>query len=480
VNVGGKLRFTTSVDQVTSGPAAIDVYGTITFIHKTQGETIIINWTGNPVTTFRNGSMLDTWRTNVRWYDPVYIAGNVTIDGATGGRWDLYSPLSGASNDAHVVEIKIGGGGYAELHAENAGFAGTFLITSGAGLRVSHADALNGVKMIDVNNGTFGPFVMPDPGDPYPEIVVRSNGTYGLRYGYGETPLGPGGANPEHTVDITLAGGRIVSANSGVSLYSGTLTVISNSKVQVEGTSGDIRIGGAIVGDKKLTFDCGNSRMIYVRNTNNVNTWSGELFAYNQPGKTGWVIVETAGAQGSGTISISGTSSPGQLRFKDMAGPTHWVIANDVAGAGVLRVEDGSGNYTLTTSGALSPGTSASACGILTIDGDLCLTNGASVNVKILGTNNVVGTDYDRLKVDHDLTGLANAVLNVQIATNLTVAQLSGQSFVVVTNASALSGGFSSVRWSAGWAGSVSYDNNCVTLSDLRPAGPAGTMIMVE
>ena len=81
-----------------------------------------------------------------------------------------------------------------------------------------------------------------------------------------------------------------------------------------------------------------------------------------------------------------------------------------------IKVEDGAGTSTLTVLGVVNPGTNTLAGGtnvavisVLRVDGDMAFGAGSTLRIDISGTNGVAGVDFDRLVVDHDLTGLANA-----------------------------------------------------------------------
>ena len=80
---------------------------------------------------------------------------------------------------------------------------------------------------------------------------------------------------------------------------------------------------------------------------------------------------------------------------------------------------------------------------------------GSRLRIHIADTNGVAGVDFDRLVVDHNLTGLSNAVLEVAVSSSLTPEMLNGLSFVVVSNATALASTFGSVE---SWPGKVVYN----------------------
>jgi hypothetical protein len=84
--------------------------------------------------------------------------------------------------------------------------------------------------------------------------------------------------------------------------------------------------------------------------------------------------------------------------------------------------------------------------------------------------------------VDHDLTGLSNTVLEINGSTNLVKTTLEGRDLVVVTNASALTGAFTTVQWNAPWRGKIKYNDpaGTVKLYDVTSAPASGTVLMVQ
>jgi hypothetical protein len=118
---------------------------------------------------------------------------------------------------------------------------------------------------------------------------------------------------------------------------------------------------------------------------------------------------------------------------------------------------------------------------MLRVDGDMAFGAGSRLRIDITGTNGVAGVDYDRLVVDHTLSGLSNAVLEIGGSTNLVKTTLDGE-LVVVTNAASLAdASFLTVQWNAPWRGKVLYNDppGTVKLIGVTSAPSPGSVLMV-
>jgi hypothetical protein len=174
---------------------------------------------------------------------------------------------------------------------------------------------------------------------------------------------------------------------------------------------------------------------------------------------------------GTGPVLLA-SQSGGKLTLDRPSGNFDWTLANNLSGgctngstAVAIQVEDGVGTNTLTVLGTVDPGTNTltgatNIMGILRVDGDMAFGAGSRLRIHIADTNGVAGVDFDRLLVDHDLTGLSNAVLEVNVNANLAETSLLGQELVVVSNATALVGTFGSVQWNAPWSGRAVYNDS--------------------
>jgi hypothetical protein len=220
-------------------------------------------------------------------------------------------------------------------------------------------------------------------------------------------------------------------------------------------------------------------KYIYLRNPS--NTFSGGLDIE----ANGLVSIATNDAYGSGPITLLATNSYLHL---NQTPDTDWTVTNNLAGNGTITVEAGDGVKKLTCTGTVDPGTHsvtgvANGAGILRVDGNVALGAGSRVRIDITGTNGVAGVDYDRLVVDHTLSGLSNAVLEIGGSTNLVKVTLAGQELVVVTNAASLAdASFFTVQWNAPWRGKVRYNDppGTVKLIEVTSASSPGTVLMVQ
>ena len=188
---------------------------------------------------------------------------------------------------------------------------------------------------------------------------------------------------------------------------------------------------------------------------------------------------------GVGPVTVvSNISQTETYLYLNQTTPDNWILANDLAGNGRVRVEDGS--YTLTLLGTtISPGTNTGMAARFAITGALAFTNNgpqyAALCVDITDSNNVAGADYDQLVVSGNVTALDHADLRVSIATNLTPAVIGTQTFTIVTCANDTGSGlgFHSVKWPDGWRGAVAYGAGFVNLQNMRKTA-AGTIIMIR
>ena len=114
----------------------------------------------------------------------------------------------------------------------------------------------------------------------------------------------------------------------------------------------------------------------------------------------------------------------------------------------------------------------------------------AQLRVKIAGTNQVAGTDYDRLVGGKSVSDLNNAELNIGIGTSLESDDFTGQEFTILICTNDLSGqAFSAVAWDewgttgGKWGGDIEYGfdgtNGYVKLKNLFTFLPA-TVILVQ
>jgi hypothetical protein len=264
--------------------------------------------------------------------------------------------------------------------------------------------------------------------------------------------------------DFDLYGGQLSFSSTYASTYAGgTVTLYSNA---VFYGNRDYRwaatstYNGEIRGSNTLSFnatageDC-TGHAFYLGG-NNTNFSGGVILLRNR------LYVTHPNALGTGPVMLRPADADGKLCL-DATPNADWALSNTLAGTSSIVVEDGAGTNTLTVLGTVAPGTNSvsgvvNGAGMLRVDGDMAFGAGSRLRIHIADTNGVAGVDFDRLLVDHDLTGLGNAVLEVNVNTNLAQTSLQGQELVVVSNATALVGTFGSVQWNAPWIGTVLYN----------------------
>ena len=300
--------------------------------------------------------------------------------------------------------------------------------------------------------------------------VVQHNFAFGTN-GAGTVKVSSG-ATLQHfwslatfTRDITLDGGTYWFIDNVI--HSGIMTVTADSSIKV-GTGSGGSLLGLIQGSGKLTKIDGTGKTVTI--TNAANSFSGGLQV-----NAGTISVSNPGAEGRGPITVISNATLTLNKAQD------WTLTNNLAGQGTIQVEDGTGSKKLTAQGTVGPGTntatvSTNSTGILTVSGALAFgkvgSQFAQLNIEVAGSNNVAGTDYDRLAVTKSCTALSNANLNVNIPASLSPSVLGTQTFDIVTctnNMAVLV--FNSVSWSNNWSGTVTYGNGYVRLSDLHIAG---------
>jgi hypothetical protein len=214
---------------------------------------------------------------------------------------------------------------------------------------------------------------------------------------------------------------------------------------------------------------------LYLRNPGNAFSGGLDIEA------AGYVSIATNNAYGAGSITLLGTNSNLTL---DQTPDTDWTFANTLAGRGTVTIEAGNGVKKLTCTGTVDPGTNGTAIttnttGILRVDGGMAFGAGSRLKIHIAGGGGVAGVDFDRLVVDHTLSGLSNAVLEVNVSPTLGNRALDGQELVIVSNAAPVASTFASVQWSEPWNGKVRYDEPSGTVKLVQVGTVRGSVLMV-
>jgi len=457
-------------------------------------------------------------RTNASLYCGSAVGGSTTFTNHTivlnGGRWVLNSGFKGIITSSDTVALESDSEMRAGINSDDQQWILSGLIRDGFGggkgkltLNTTGLDVGNaGRGLLDITgtNNTYsgGTVLFSDTLVDRGPVRVFATGGLGLSnvlvsaYGYlniGATNTTADGRTitVENNGLVVLGiGGGGVTFNSrghqfllqdGALLRSGlsispanvvnshdTFSLEGTAQVQ-NGTVGSFHIHGPVTdgggaGKMLVLAPTGAASLLYLRNPG--NTFSGGLDIQ----AAGYVSIATNDAYGTGPITLLATNS---YLLLDQATNTDWTVTNNIAGNGTITVEAGDGVKKLTCTGTVDPGTNGVAVttnstGVLRVDGDLAFGVGSRLRIHIAGTNGVAGVDFDRLQVDHDLTGLGNAVLEVNVNTNLATDALDGQELVVVSNATSLAGAFASVQWGGRWIGQVTYNE------------PAGTVKLVN
>lgn len=310
-------------------------------------------------------------------------------------------------------------------------------------------------------------------------ITVNSNGT--LRIG---TP----GTFNSYGLSIRLLDGSYFqsggsAANNNLNCYD-SISVEGSVYVKKATETGNMTLYGAISNGAsagKIVIQApGTTGGRYVYLANPGNSFSGGIDIQ----AAGYLGIVTNDAYGTGPITLLATNS---YLLLDKATNTDWTVTNNLAGKGMITVEAGDGVKKLTCTGTVAPGTNGVAVttnstGILRVDGGMAFGAGSRLKIGVAGTNGVAGVDYDRLVVDHTLSGLSNAVLEIGGSTNLMKVTLTDQELVVVSNATTLAGEFAAVEWTSPWRGKVKYNDppGTVKLVEVTSASSHGSLLVVQ
>ena len=502
----------------TGGPPGLDDTGILT------GLTCIAN--GN----LTGGPTIEV-RTNASLY-----CGNgagATFGGHTivlnGGRWVLNSGTKGIITSSDTVALESDSEMRAGINSDDQQWTLSGLIRDGLGggkgkLTLNTTGLVVGNEgrgLVDITgiNNTYsgGTMIFSDTNVNRGPVRVFAPGGLGLSnvlvstYGYlniGATNTTAAGTTI--TVEdkgVVLLGigeggitfncqGHNFLLKDGSSLRSGLALTVNNvvnsyDSFGLEGTvqfkndtGGSFYLYGPVtngVSAGKMVVQASKVAGYYLRLCNPSNTFSGGLDI--QAG--GYASIATNDAYGRGSITLLDTNS---YLYLNQTTDADWNVTNNLAGKGTITVEAGDGVKKLTCTGTVDPGTHsvsgvANGAGILRVDGNVVLGAGSRVRIDITGTNGVAGLDYDRLVVDHTLSGLSNAVLEIGGSTNLVKTTLTGQELVVVTNAASLADvSFFTVQWNAPWRGKVLYNDppGTVKLIEVTSASSPGTLLRVQ
>ncbi len=395
--------------------------------------------------------------------DAWWILSGLIRDGFGGGKGKL-------SINTSNLYVRTGGRGWVDLAATNNSYSGGTVIYGNFDATTANYSAFsNGmvralapgalgqgdVQVLAGGNLNIGTNNTTAAGKT---ITVGAGGGVLLGIGTGGVTFNSQGHNFLFKEGSMLRSGLYNSVNNRVNSYDAyALEGAAQFKNNTEGyfhiygliTDGT-RAGKMVVEAPKLPA----YPYIYLYNSN--NTFSGGLDIR----AGGYVSIATNGAQGVGPITPLTATSYVEL---DQTPNADWTVTNTLAGKGTIKVEAGNGANRLTCGGTVNPGiggatVTTNTTGILRVDGGMAFGAGSRLKIDIAGTNGVAGADFDRLLVDHTLTGISNAVLEVDVSTNLGPSALIGQELIVVSNAAALASSFARVEWSGAWGGVVKID----------------------
>ena len=420
------------------------------------------------------------------WTGPITITTNGLISAP--GRWGspkLSGKVSGPGGITLTTPDVLGSGGLT-LNNPSNDFAGNVVVTQGW-LTLACDHALPTGKVVDVySDGRLHCDVSQTYASEPPPIVNLYGG--GLVMGTEGYP----NLTKALAYNVSAAGGTF---NSGGASWAsgrrvtGPITIASGGTLNIGGNrGGGWTLDGPVSGAGVLRFyvfdsygnGFGGSEITGTSNTHS----GGTIVATFGAAATHTTIARGEGSLGTGPVTVETNT----VMALDKTVNADWTLTNTLAGAGTFKVEDGAGTNTLMVLGTVDPGMNSvsgvtNMAGVLRVDGDLAFGAGSRLKIDITGTNGVAGVDYDRLVVDHDLTGLGNAVLEIGGSTNLVKVTLTGQELVVVSNAASVAvDQFLDVQWNDPWRGKVQYNDppGTVKLIDVTSAPPSGLVLIVR
>jgi hypothetical protein len=187
----------------------------------------------------------------------------------------------------------------------------------------------------------------------------------------------------------------------------------------------------------------------------------------------GNVTIDTLARGGTAQVQLIGAGEQTMTHVSGGVPPAgKWTI-DKPSGTAMLASDfplNGSGQDLDWTSGGLDVSSHT-----LTVNDDV--TIGADATT--LGVTVADATTAGRLTAGGTVSGLANAALAVTIAAD--DAEVTGQTYTILSNDTALGAEFGSVAWSDSWQGVVDYTDNAgknIRLMDIRT--PKGTMFILR
>jgi hypothetical protein len=469
----------------STAPASITVSTGGTVSH---GDGVVV---ASPVTL--NGG---TWAQGVlnpgsamRLTGAVTVTANSLFTGGRGnvGVW-LDGPVSGTGRltfrgvDYYLNPPQPPDGADFYLTAPSNTHSGGMVVESNYVDLVAVANQSLGTGDITVNADAYLSFRQTQDytGAPRTPVVTLATTTSVVRFNVGDNTTVPFGLVVQNGGKLTTEAWRLGEVWSGAVTLNANLTLAA---VRAGGGATSMILSGLVSGPGGILVnadDVYNGDQGVVELRHGTNTYAGGTTV-----RYGRLKVTADGALGTGPVMVYNTLiqsgyAPRTSLLLDATPDMNWTLTNALAGEGTIWVEGGSGAYTLTALGTVAPGTNTVCAGSLTVDGNMALGAGSRLQIDISGTNGVAGVDFDRLRVDHTLSGLSNAVLEVNVSSNLAKNVLAGQEFIVVSNATALAGTFAAVQWNTPWSGKVTYNEPSGTVKLVQLGLPSGTLLIVR
>ncbi|ASV83763.1 outer membrane autotransporter barrel domain protein [Ochrobactrum quorumnocens] len=413
-------------DQVTGAKNTVDNYGTIqklgggsvigtnggagiNFINRTGGQVVgdLSFAGGNDTLTFEPDSVVTGNINGGGGINDLILQGILGSSDTLAGALRNFTTLTKNGDGLWTVSGSLSGfttvtvnDGTLALTGDNVNYTGTVIVRPD-GVLEARAQSLP-VKTIAVNN------VNNVQNDGLVRFTQPDNGTYtGQIVGSGaveKTGAGVLTLAPATTAGNTYSGGTTINE--------GTVAVSADNAFG--NANGGLNFnGGALRFD--TSFDLANSRAIVL------NAGGG---TFDTNGNTTNIAQAISGSgaltkAGAGVLNLEGANAYGGATT--VTGGALYVNGDQTAATGATSVNSGAkiggvgtigGNVAIQDGGTLAPGRAGDAPGALTINGDLALSGGSSLEYSF-GQANVVGgplNDLTTVQGDLTLDGTINVV----------------------------------------------------------------------
>ncbi len=395
----GKLTATTytlsggTLDAPTGTGTMTVTNGSVTMNGASDANTINVNLGGTLTLAGSSANSVNATNIYVNSGGTLLMATNDRIGNATalvvdGGTFDL------ATYNETVNSVVLKGGG-----ALNSSSTAVVLVSSNTyDMQSGSATARLGGGSIDVGltKTTAG------------TVVLSASNTYVGTTTISEGVLRIAHANALGTAQngTTVSSGAALEMSNGIAVGAGENLSLSGDGVSSGGAlrnvSGNNNYGGAITmaANSRINSDAGTLTLDGAIGGAGINLTVGGAgnTAINR------AIATSAGTftkDGSGTVTLSGTNT--YTGTTTVSAGALLINGNNAAATGAVSVASGAtlgGSGTIggatTVDGTLAPGSSP---GVLTFTNGLTLNSSAITLMELAGTNGVVGTDFDQIKL---------------------------------------------------------------------------------